>query len=280
MVRGLYTGASGMLAQMSNLDVIANNLANMDQIGYKRDTTVFKSFPEMLIRRQNDNGVVTFPLGSYDTMPVTGKLGTGVEVNEVYTELEQGGMKQTENPLDLALDGKGYFTIQTKDGLRYTRNGGFVVNKDSYLVTKEGDYVLGENGPIQIKQNNFSITDQGEVVVNGDLQPDMQRLVSSTENDWKNPQTIDKLRIVDFNQPRALKKQGNSMFVATEESLPEIPASDYKVKEGFLEISNVNPVIEMVRMIEVQRIYEANQKTLQTSDAELGRLINETGRAV
>jgi len=269
-----------MLAQQSNLDVIANNLANMDQIGYKRDTTVFKSFPEMRIRRQNHNGVVKFPLGSYDTMPVTGKLGTGVEVNEVFTELEQGGMKATENPLDLALDGKGYFTIQTKDGLRYTRNGGFVLNKDSFIVTKEGDFVLGENGPIQIKQNNFSISDEGEVVVNGDLQPDMQRLVSFTENDWKNPQIIDKLRIVDFNQPRALKKQGNSMFVATEESLPEIAASDFKVKEGFLEISNVNPVTEMVRMIEVQRIYEANQKTLQTHDAELGRLINETGRAV
>lgn len=278
MIRGIYTAASGMLAQISNLNTISNNLANIDKIGYKRDTTAFKSFPEMLLRRTNDDGVVKFPLGSYDRMPIIGRVGTGVEVNEVFTEHAQGGLKQTNNPFDFALDGKGYFTIKTKDGIRYTRNGSFLINKDSYLVTKDGSFVLGEKGPIQIKVNNFSVNEQGEIVVNEDLQNDKNRLVSSAENEWKNPKIIDKLKIVDFRQPRAIKKQGNSYFKATEESLPVVSASNFKIQQGFLEISNVNPIREMTKMIEVQRSYEANQRILQSEDTELGRLVNQVGR--
>ena len=278
MIRGIYTAGSGMLAGIANLNTISNNLANVDKIGFKRDTTVFKSFPEMLLRRVNDDGVIKFPLGSYDRMPIIGRVGTGVEVNEVFTEHAQGGLKQTNNPFDFALDGKGYFTIKTKDGIRYTRNGSFLINKDSYLVTKGGSLVLEEKGPIQIKANNFSVNEQGEIVVNSDLQNDKRRVVSYAENNWKNPQIIDKLKIVDFRQPRAIRKQGNSYFKATEESLPVIPASHYKIQQGFLEISNVNPVREMTKMIEVQRTYEANQRVLQAEDTELGRLVNQVGR--
>jgi len=279
MVRGIYTAASGMLSQEHNLDTIANNLANMDQTGYKRDTTVFKSFPELLLRRVNDDGVVKFPLGSYDRMPVIGVVGTGVETNEVFTEFEQGAVRGTENPFDFALDGQGFFTVQTQDGLRYTRNGSFLIDKDSYLVTKDGNYVLGENGPIQIKQNNFSVSEQGAIVANMDLQGDKSRLVSYAENDWKDTQTLDKFMIVEFRQPRALKKQGNSYYRPTEEAMPAYPASNVKVQQGFIEMSNVNPVREMTRMIEVQRTYEANQRILQSHDQELGKLINEVGRA-
>jgi flagellar basal-body rod protein FlgG len=279
MVRGIYTAASGMLSQEHNLDTIANNLANMDQTGFKRDTTVFKSFPEMLLRRVNDDGVVKFPLGSYDRMPVIGTVGTGVETNEVFTEFEQGAFRGTENPFDFALDGQGFFTVQTKDGLRYTRNGSFLIDKDSFLVTKDGNYVLGENGPIQVKKNNFSVNDQGEIVANMDLQGDPSRLVSYAENDWKDTQKVDKFMIVEFRQPRGLKKQGDSYYRATEEAMPAAAASNVKVQQGFLEMSNVNPVMEMTRMIEVQRTYEANQRILQSHDQELGKLINEVGRA-
>lgn len=278
MVRGLYTAASGMIAQEHNLDTIANNLANMDLVGYKRDTAVFKSFPELLLRRANDDGVVWFPLGSYDRMPVIGTVGTGVEVNEVFTEFEQGPLRSTENPFDFALEGRGWFAVETPDGVRYTRNGSFLLDKDSYLVTKDGYYVLGENGRIRIKANNISVNEQGEIVVNLDLQPDPRRLVSYAENDWKAPQVIDRLLIADFRQPRALVKQGNSLWKPTDEALPVFITRDAKVRQGFLEMSNVNPVREMTRMIEVQRTYEANQRTLQSHDAALGKLINETAR--
>jgi flagellar basal-body rod protein FlgG len=268
-----------MLAQEHNLDAIANNLANMDQTGFKRDTAVFKSFPEMLLRRTNDDGQVWFPLGSYDRMPVVGAVGTGVEVNDVFTEFEQGAHRTTGNPFDFALEGRGFFTVETKDGVRYTRNGSFLIDKDSYLVTKDGSYVLGENGRIQVKANNFSVNEQGDVTVNMDLQNQgKDRLVSYAENDWSDTRVIDRLLITDFRQPRGLKKEGNSYYRPTEEALPVVAARDAKVQQGFLEMANVNPVREMTRMIEVQRIYEANQRVLQTHDSELGKLINEVGR--
>ena len=123
MLRGIYTGASGMIAQDARMDAIANNLANVDQTGYKKDLTLFKAFPDMLLRRINDDGLGITPAGSYDTMPIVGKLGTGVEVNEVYTQFDQGSLQSTENNFDLALEGQGFFTVMTERGERYTRNG-------------------------------------------------------------------------------------------------------------------------------------------------------------
>ena len=123
MLRGIYTGASGMIAQQARLDVVANNLANVDKTGFKKDLAIFKAFPDMLIRRLNDNGLGITPAGSYDTMPYVGKLGTGVEVNEVYTDFDQGSLQRTENNFDLALDGRGFLTVKTERGERYTRNG-------------------------------------------------------------------------------------------------------------------------------------------------------------
>ncbi len=157
MVRGLYTGASGMIAQEARLDAIANNLANVDKTAYKKDLTLFKAFPDMIIRRLNDDGLGITPAGSYDTMPFVGKLGTGVEVNEVYTIYEQGSLMRTENPFDVALDGKGFFTVMTERGERYTRNGAFTLNKDGILVTHNGLPVLGQNGIIKLQKNNFMI---------------------------------------------------------------------------------------------------------------------------
>jgi hypothetical protein len=153
-----------MVVQMHHLDAVANNLANVDLSGYKRDTPVDKAFPEILLRRMNDDGVYRFPLGSVDTTPIVGRLGTGVELNEVFTVFEQGPLKQTENPFDLALEGAGFLSIATEAGERYTRNGSFHLNDEGWLVTKHGEPVLGENGPLQLKKNNFVI-DQDDVAV-------------------------------------------------------------------------------------------------------------------
>ncbi len=178
MVRGLYTAASGMNVQQNRLDEIANNLANVDLNGYKKDTAIQKAFPEMLMRRMNDNGVYVFPFGSVDTMPIVGTVGTGVETNEVYTNFTQGALKQTENDFDIALEGDGFFTVQTPQGERLTRNGAFLLNSDGYLVTKSGDFVLGENGPIKLKKNNFTIDEDGNVWQNATFASDDKRLVS------------------------------------------------------------------------------------------------------
>lgn len=278
MVRGLYTGASGMIAQEARLDAIANNLANVDKTAYKKDLTLFKAFPDMIIRRLNDDGLGITPAGSYDTMPFVGKLGTGVEVNEVYTLYEQGSLMRTENPFDVALDGKGFFAVMTERGERYTRNGAFTLNKDGILVTHNGLPVLGENGIIKVQKNNFMINERGEILVNAALSLEPTDLVGMTQNNWEQPVVIDKLKIVDFENIRELKKEGESLYRETEYSGPALPAEEYKVVQGFLEKSNVNAVREMVDMIEVQRSYEANQKAMLTHDQELGRLINEVAR--
>ena len=281
MLRGIYTGASGMVAQMHRMDVLSNNLANVDVTGYKRDTSISKAFPEMLIRRVNDNGVYKFPFGSVETGPVVGKLGTGVEYNEAYTIFEQGALKETGNPFDFALDGDGFFTVDSPVGERYTRNGTFVLGKEGLLLTKEGLPVNGENGYIQIKKNNFVIDSSGRVFQNGAYSDDPQRLVSVEENQWESMELVDTIRIVDFTRPRFLKKQGDSLWMDTVESgvARQLAGTQRpKIYQGFLEASNVNPVREMVDLIEVNRAYEANQKTIQTQDSLAGRLLNETIR--
>jgi len=278
MIPGLYTGASGMKAQMHRMDALSNNLANVDVKGYKRDISVSKAFPQMLIRRTNDNGVYKFPFGSADMAPVVGQIGTGVEYNESYTVFSQGGLQQTDNPFDLALDGEGFFSVETPVGERYTRNGSFHLSKEGILVTKEGNPILGENGIIQIKKNNFVVDKKGNVYQNSTFSGDPQRLVSMEENEWENLELVDTLKVVDFERPRFLKKQGTSLWNTTPETgdiLRAALGSETKIEQGFLEGSNVNPVTEMVRMIEVNRSYEANQKTITTQDSLTNRLLND-----
>jgi len=280
VVRGLFTAASGMNVQQNRLDEIANNLANVDLNGYKKDTAIQKAFPEMLMRRMNDNGVYVFPMGSVDTMPLVGTLGTGVETNEVYTNFTQGPLKQTDNPFDVALEGDGFLTVQTPQGERLTRNGAFLVNSDGYLVTKSGDFVEGENGPIKLKLNNFVIDTDGVVWQNATFAGDDKRLVSQAENQWENRQRVDRLKIVDVDRQRYLQKQGNSYWKTTDESGPAqvISGARPSVRQGFVEGANVNAVQEMVEMIEVNRAYDANQKTIQTEDSLIGKLWNEVVR--
>lgn len=283
MIRGLYTGASGMQAQQHRLDALANNLANVDVTGYKKDTSIHKAFPEMLIRRFDDSGVHRFPLGSVDSAPIVGKLGTGVEYNESYTVFTQGSLKQTESPFDMALEKEGFFSVETNNGERYTRNGSFTLGKEGYLLTKDGYKVLGENGPIQIKSNNFTIDENGNIFQNRDFADDPERLVSMDENTWENTELVDTLKIVGFSGHgnRFIKKEGNSFWKATVDSgsAEIITGTDRpKVRQGFLEGSNVNSVTEMVNMIEVNRAYEANQKVITTQDGLLDKLINTAMR--
>jgi flagellar basal-body rod protein FlgG len=279
MIRGLYTGASGMIAQQWKMDAIANNLANIDLDGYKKDITIHKNFPELLLRRMNDDGLGLNPFGSHDEAPIIGKLGLGVETNELFTEFTQGPLKETENDFNLALDGEGFFAVATPYGERYTRNGSFTLGKEGYLETKEGYPVLGENGPIRVKENNFKVDKDGRVWINAAYAEDPERLVSRRENEWEDTVLLDSLKLVGFERERYLAKQGSSLWKATEESGPaEALAVRPGVHQGFIEGANVNPITEMVQMIEVNRAYEANQKTIQQQDATLGKLINEVAK--
>jgi flagellar basal-body rod protein FlgG len=267
-----------MRAQQWRLDSTANNLANINTDSYKREQASFKANPELLLRRVNDDGVFRNPFGSHDNAPIIGKMGTGVELNELFLDFSQGAFKETDNDYDLALYGKGFFVIATPYGERYTRNGSFQLGKEGYLETKEGYPVLGQDGPIRIQANNFKIDKEGNVWINAEFADNPEQLIGREDNEWGEVVRLSTLRIVGFEGDRYLKKQGSSLYRATEFSgeAVELDAEERpEVYQGFNEAANVNPVTEMVQMIEVNRSYEANQKVIQTHDAMLGTLINQ-----
>lgn len=258
MIRGWYTGASGMNAQQYRLDTISNNLANVDTAGFKKDVTVTKSFSELLLRRKDFDGVYENPFGSADAAPIIGKLGVGVETNENFTDFSEGSLRLTNTSTDLALHGKGFFAIQTPDGERYTRNGNFMIGKEGILETKDGYPVLGENGIIRLEDDKFKVNEDGIIVT-------------------KDNEVVDRFKVVRFDNERYLKKQGNSFWYETETSGPAHIAEGFERPQfiqNYMETSNVNVVNEMVRMIEVNRAYEANQKTIQSEDSMMNTLWN------
>jgi flagellar basal-body rod protein FlgG len=278
-----------MQAQQRRLDATANNLANVDVDGYKKDITTFKSFPELLLRRMDDDGVYRIPpFGSADVAPIIGKLGLGVEFNELYTDFQQGAPKESGSDLDMMLNGGGFFTIETPYGERYSRNGAFQLGKEGFLETKEGFPVLGENGRLHVKENNFSVDADGNVWVNAEYADDPSLMVSRADNTWGEAVLLDTLKIVGFENERFLKKMGSNLYMETDGSgsdgkfsgPPEVLAGNSRpqVLQGFTEASNVNAVVEMVNMIEVNRAYEANQKVIQSGDSMLGTLINQYSR--
>lgn len=258
MIRGWYTGASGMNAQQNRLDAISNNLANVDTVGYKRDITVSKSFSELLIRRINFDGVYKIQngMGSADAAPIIGKLGVGVETNENYTDFSQGSFKITNTKTDTALNGKGFYAVETYLGERYTRNGNFYIGKEGILETKDGYPVLGEKGIIHVENDRFTVNEDGV-------------LISEDGNE------IDRFKVVRFDNERYLNKMGESLYSSNDISGPAHIAEGNErpsFLQGYSETSNVNVVNEMVQMIEVNRAYEANQKTITSEDSMMGTL--------
>ncbi|MFH1096461.1 MAG: flagellar basal-body rod protein FlgF [Candidatus Desantisbacteria bacterium] len=268
MHRGLYTGACGMLVQASHLDSIANNLANVDTTGYKRDETLFKEFPKMPIHRLYDSYSWT-PKGKLDERPAVGWLGTGVGIDGVVPIFTPGPTKQTGNDFDLAISGKGFFVIEAPWGEAYTRNGAFTISNDGYLSTQDGYRVLGKNGPIPVKNGNFFVREENGAIVYNE---------EGKTNDWKTAKEQDTLRIVSFGNESGLKKKGDCFFEATQDSgLPE-PMKNTRILQRSLEGSNVSPVEELVKMIEVQRVYEACQKSIQAIDDTMKLSISDVGR--
>lgn len=246
MIRGLYAGASGMIAEAMRTDLIANNLANVNTAGFKKDVAVSKEFASVLMTRINDGG-----------NPATiGSIGSGVMVDEVSTLYSSGVMRTTGNDFDMAIGGKGFFTIETPQGVRYTRNGTFAKNIQGELITQDGYRVLGQNGPIRIKGGKMVVNDGGQVLV--DNVP------------------VGTLRLSEFDNEKQLTKEGASLFAAA-------PGQNVKpgtggVSQGMLELSNVNVIGEMVNLISSYRTYEINGKVVQSHDQLMGKAANEVGR--
>ncbi len=243
MLRSLYIASTGMLAQRKKMDIVTNNIINVDTTGYKKDTLITRSFQDLMIERLG---------GSY-----IGPQNTGIHVDDVVTSFDQGDLEQTGRLSDMALEGEGFFVLNTADGPRYTRDGAFAVSPDGYLVNADGNYVQGNNGRIYVGNGEFTINEQGNVIVNN--------------------VAVDKLRVVTFGDLTGLEKVGSNMFAAGTAGAPQT-ATECKVKQGYLEGSNVDMSEEMVTMVEINRAYQVNQRVLTMLDQSLGKTVNEVGK--
>lgn len=255
MIRGLYTAATGMNVQTKKLDVISNDLANVNTTGYKKDTAIIASFPQVLARRIDD---------IENHIPHNGPIGNmslGAKIDEVYTHFVQGSVIKTDGMVDVAIQGEGFFAVQTPNGVLYTRDGSFSVNAQGQVVTKEGYYVLSGGGtPIELGEDFLS--NGGGVVIkeNGEI--------------YRGEEWVDTLALLRFEDSRTLTKVNDNLYQSEAQGIPFLGS----VIQGYLEASTVNPVTAMVDMITVARAYEANQKVIQTHDGLLSKAVNEVGR--
>ena len=244
MQNALLVGLSRQVALAREMDVIANNLANMNTSGFKADGAVFEEYVSPTARANN--------------FPATDSRISFVHDRATWMDLSQGPLERTGNPLDVAINGKGYLAVQTPRGERYTRNGALQINNSGELVTAEGFQVMGESGPItfQPKDRNITISQDGTISV---------REGSNSQTESLRGQ----VRVVSFDQPGRLQKDGAGVFLAPAGVTPQ-PDKLSRVMQGTVEKSNVRSVIEMTRMIEVTRSYTHVASILQ-QQADLRR---------
>lgn len=236
-----------MTVQRDRMEVLTNNIVNAETTGYKKDALVTSSFADVMLQRIDDPNVDI--IGSN----AVGTYGSGTHVDELVTDFGQGSLEPTGKSTDLALQGDGFFAVETGDGERYTRSGNFAVDRDGDLVTADGNYVLGQNGRIHVGSTDFSVAADGTVTnASG---------------------AAGKLRLVTFDDPGVLRKQGDSLYYAYGGAVPA-EAQNAVVRQGFQESSNVDISEEMVDMITLYRKYEANQKMVTITDDSLGLAVN------
>lgn len=254
-MRSLDIGATGMLAQQMNVDVISNNIANMTTTGFKRQRVDFK---DLIYQNLDKPGA---PSSDINTLLPTGlQLGLGVRVGSVYKIHEQGALQLTENPLDLAITGDGFFQIEMPNGeIAYTRSGIFQVNENGELVTTNG-HLLEPNIVVPDDAISVEINENGEVYADIEGQVDLVNL--------------GQIELATFINPAGLEAVGDNLFLETEGSgTPQLsnPGQDNAgyVRQGALENSNVNVVEEITDLITAQRAYEMNSSVIRTSDEML-----------
>lgn len=250
MLRGIYAAASGMITQRERLDVIADNLANTSTTAFKRAEPISRGFRQMFaeeIRRF---------AGAPGSMDIP---GGGSALDATTEDFSPGPVVDTGNPLDVAIEGDGFFVIDTQNGERYTRAGNFSLNPEGQLVTQNGHPVWGRGGSIFARGESIQIAANGDVLVDG--------------------ATIDRLWIVDFPKPYLLTKHGHNLYTTGEDSLrTELISVETNVRAGALERSNVNPITELTLLMETARSYEAHQRVVGAFDELLDSAVNDIAR--
>jgi flagellar basal-body rod protein FlgG len=244
MNSGIYPAVSGSLAAMRRLDIISNNLANVNTPGYKKDKM---SFEGLLAGAVNPPAV---PQGT-TADPILQK-------ENIYIDFASGPTSQSGNPLDLALDGDGFFAITTPDGTAYTRQGNFRTSADGTLVTVDGYPVQGMGGsPIRIQGSHIEIDSKGVVTMDG--------------------AQAGSISVMDFEKPYTLTKVGNALFIPADPQMTP-QTGKAQVQQGYIEGSNVDSISEMVQLIETNRYFEACSKVIKGFDDIAAKAANEIGK--
>lgn len=243
MSDAMYIAATGALNYQKKLDVLSNNIANINTVGFKEDQVSFVS-SDLSVDNMTD-----------DTSPSTELLS--IVVKPVFSS---GDMRFTGNKFDLALEGDGFFSVNSPDGVRYTRNGSFTFNNDGILVTRDGFPVLGDGGEIKIDNSD-----------------DQNIVIDESGNIYSGDKKIGTLKLVDFPKPYNLVKLENTSFMIEDTNVSEINPVDLKVNQGFIELSNVNAVKAMTDMIETLRGYESYQKVIKSLEDISSKAINDVG---
>lgn len=271
MVRSLWTGASGMIAQQNAIDTISNNLSNVNTTGYKKETVEFKTLLYSKLQRKTTDA-------NGDPKPVIGQVGAGVRTASVTSRYTQGNLLSTENNLDFAIEGEGFFQVRLEDGsTAYTRNGAFSLSMGAEgltLCNSDGYPVLGTDGePIvfadTIDSSRISVDDTGRFWYRN-----LDDTITSLDKSFG---------LVQFQNPSGLLKLSGSLLSATDASgEPRMEAEDAAIKDSKvlskrLEGSNVEAVDEMVNLIVAQRAYEMNSKVITASDEMLQQANNLRG---
>lgn len=282
MLRSLWTGASGMIAQQTSVDTISNNLANVNTVGYKKETVEFRSllYQKLQTETTDNNG---------DPKPVIGQVGSGVRTGAITSRFTQGNMTQTDEPFDLAIDGEGFFAVQTPNGeTAYTRNGSllFAIASDGLALTNSEGYPLLDTAGTPIVLSATTDVSKLSIDVDGKVMEEVNEEYTAADGTTKyNTEYVFRaqLGIVQFNNPSGLEKVSGSMYQETAASgEPRMEVDDdalkrSSIRSGYLEASNVQTVDEIVNLIVAQRAYEMNSKVITASDQMLQQANNLRG---
>ena len=255
MIRGFYTSVSGLITLQNEQEVITNNIANANNNGYKKRELTKQSFQDVMISNRQKL------LGDKYVKNDIGSLNLGVKVNDVDTVFTQGSFKATDSSTDFAIDGRGFFVAKNGNQEVYTRDGNFKVNQQGYLITNDGADVLGTNNttgarePIYIGDAKFSLDGENNIDIQG---------IGATH----------KLVTADFENYKTLQPLGDN-YITLDNPMYNAKVN---VRQNFLETSNVDPSTELVKLMEVKRQFETNQKFVKMQDETVQKAASELGR--
>ncbi len=271
--KGIYTALSGAMAQTLKMDTIANNIANVNTTGFKRDQQTFGEYLTAAEKEQQVMTVPRVPASIESFYDMNGGDKSFVDSAGTYTNFEQGSLKTTGGKLDVALDGPGFFEVSTPQGIRLTRAGNFTIDGNGQLVNKDGNPVLLENSEGVSLSADAESLEQRTVKFSGKDQV----YISDAGEVFDGETKMGKLSVLNVINSESLQKVGNNNYDFKPNMAPQVVAvKNPSMKQGFIETSNVNIINEMTDMIMAQRVFEGTQKAMKTYD-EMADKLNQVG---